>query len=150
MRRFGGNVALVTGGGPGLGRASGVRMASEGAAVAVADIDPEDGPESCRQIEEAGGKALFVEADITRAEDDERMVAQAIKEFGRLDVLLASAGVGAGGTVVDMTEEYWDRVLDLDLRGIFLSSKHAIPAIRETAGGAMTGAGQPAGACRTR
>jgi NAD(P)-dependent dehydrogenase (short-subunit alcohol dehydrogenase family) len=137
MRRFEGKVALITGGGSGLGRASGVRIASEGGSVAIADIDREGGRESCRLIEEAGGKVLFVEADVTRAADNERMVAETVKEFGRLDVLFTSAGVGAGGTVVETTEEYWDRVLNLDLKGVFLASKYAIAAMRESGGGAI-------------
>ncbi len=98
MQRFEGKVALITGGGSGLGRASGVRIASEGGSASIADIDPEGGRESCRLVEAAGGKALFVEADVTRAEDNERMVAETVREFGRLDVLFTSAGVGAGGT----------------------------------------------------
>lgn len=137
MQRFEGKVALITGGGSGLGRASGIRIASEGGSVAIADTDPEGGQESCRLIEEAGGKALFAEADVTSAEDNERVVAETVKAFGRLDVLFTSAGVGAGGTVVETTEEHWDRVLDLDLKGVFLSSKYAIPAMRETGGGAI-------------
>ncbi len=91
-RRFEGKVALITGGGSGIGRATAVRLASEGAAVAVADIDPEGGEETCRLVEAAGGKAPFVEADVTKAADYERMVAETAGTFGRLDVLFTSAG----------------------------------------------------------
>ena len=136
-RRFEGRVALVTGGGSGIGRVTAVRLASEGAAVAVADIDPEGGKETCHEIEAQGGRALFVLADVTRAADAEKMVRETVKAFGRLDVLFTSAGVGAGGTVVDISEEDWDRVVDLDLKGVYLSSKFAIPEMRKVKGGAI-------------
>jgi len=137
MRRFEGKVALITGGGSGLGRASAIRLASEGAAIAIADISPEGGRETCSQIEEIGGKAVFISADVTKSADAERMVAETVKELGRLDVLFTSAGVGAGGTVVDTDEEYWDRVVNLDLKGVYLSAKFAIPEMRKVGGGAI-------------
>jgi len=137
MRRFDGRVALITGGGSGIGRASALRLASEGAAIAIADINPEGGEESCRQIQVQGGRAVFVEADVTRASDNERMVAEAVKAFDRLDVLFTSAGVGGGGSVVDLSEDAWDRVVDLDLKGAYLSSKFAIPQMRKLEGGAI-------------
>jgi len=135
--RFEGRAALVTGGASGIGRAVGVRLASEGAGVTVADINEENGRETCRGIEAAGGRALFVLADTTRAGDCERMVAETVKAFGRLDVLFTSAGVGAGGTVVDIAEEEWDRVVELDLKGVYLASKHAIGEMRKVGGGAI-------------
>ena len=137
MRRFEGRVALVTGGSSGLGRATAVRLASEGAKVVVADIDAEGGEETRRLIEAQEGKCLVVKADVTRASDAQAMVAKAVKTFGRLDVLFPGAGVGAGGTVVDITEEQWDRVVDLDLKGVFLSCKYAIPEMRKVGGGAI-------------
>ncbi len=137
VRRFEGKVALITGGGSGLGRASAVRLASESAAVVIADIDPEGGKETCRQVEEAGGRALFCLADVRKAVDAERMVAETVRAFGRLDVLFPSAGVGAGGTVVDTSEEDWDRVVNLDLRGVYLSCKYAIPEMCKVGGGAI-------------
>ncbi len=135
--RFEGRVALITGGGSGLGRATALRLASEGAAVVVADINPDGGRETCRLIGAEGGRALFVQADVTRAADAEKMVAETVEAFGRLDVLVPSAGVGAGGTVVDVSEQDWDRVVDLDLKGVFLSCKFAVPAMLETGGGAI-------------
>lgn len=137
MRRSEGKVALITGGGSGLGRASAIRLASEGAAVAIADINPEGGRETCRQIEEMGEKAVFISADVTKSADAERMVAETVKELKRLDILFTSAGVGAGGTVVDTDEEYWDRVVNLDLKGVYLSAKFAIPEMRKVGGGAI-------------
>ena len=135
--RFEGRVALITGGASGIGRASALRLASEGAAVAIADINAESGEQVRREIVAQGGRALFVEADVTKTPDNERMVAETMKAFGRLDVLFTSAGVGGGGTVVDLSEEAWDRMLALDLKGVYLSCKFAIPAMRKTGGGAI-------------
>jgi NAD(P)-dependent dehydrogenase (short-subunit alcohol dehydrogenase family) len=135
--RFEGKVALITGGGSGLGRASAVRLAKEGAAIAVADVNLEGGQETVRRVQEGGGHALFIPADITKTEDVKRMVAGTVEAFGRLDVLFPSAGVGAGGDVVETTEEHWDRVLDLDLRGVYLACKNAIPEMREHESGAI-------------
>lgn len=136
-KRFEGRVALITGAGSGIGRAVALRLASEGAAVAVADINPDGGRETCRLVEQEGGRSLFIEADVTRAPDVERVVAETIETLGRLDVLFPSAGVGAGGTVVDISEEDWDRVVDLDLKGVFLSCKYAVAAMLEGGGGAI-------------
>jgi NAD(P)-dependent dehydrogenase (short-subunit alcohol dehydrogenase family) len=137
MRRFEGKVALITGGGSGLGRGSAVRLAEEGASIAVADINPEGGQETVRQVEGVGGRARFILADTTKTEDVRRMVTETVEAFGRLDVLFPSAGVGAGGDVVETTEEYWDRVLGLDLRGVFLACKYAIPEMRKNGSGAI-------------
>lgn len=135
--RFRDRVALITGGASGLGLACGVRMATEGAAVAVADIDDEKGAAACAEIEAAGGRAAFVHADVTREHDNERMVAQALAALGRLDVLVTSAGV-YGGQSVDRTDAgEWDRVLDLDLKGAYLSSKYAVAPMRTGGGGAI-------------
>ncbi|GAG12685.1 unnamed protein product, partial [marine sediment metagenome] len=86
-QRFGGRVVLVTGGGSGIGRAVSVRLAAEGADVTVADINEQTSQETCRQVEAAGSRAQFVLADVTRAADCERMVAETVRAFGRLDVL---------------------------------------------------------------
>jgi NAD(P)-dependent dehydrogenase (short-subunit alcohol dehydrogenase family) len=137
MRRFEGRVAMITGGSSGLGRATAVRLASEGANVVAADIDVEGGEETRRLVEEQGAKCLVVKTDVTSASDVENAIAEAVKTFGRLDVLFPSAGIGAGGTVVDVTEERWNRVLDLDLKGVFLSCKYAIPEMRKVGAGAI-------------
>jgi NAD(P)-dependent dehydrogenase (short-subunit alcohol dehydrogenase family) len=137
MNRFEGRVTVITGGASGIGRASAVRLASEGAAVVVADINPKGGRELVRQIGQVGGRGLFILADITRTEDVRRLVAETTEAFGRLDVLLPSAGVGSGGDVVETTEQHWDRVLNLDLRGVYLTCKYAIPEMRKVGGGAI-------------
>jgi NAD(P)-dependent dehydrogenase (short-subunit alcohol dehydrogenase family) len=135
--RFEGKVALITGGGSGIGRATAIRLASEGAAIAIADIDGTSSGEVCRQIEALGGRAIHVPADVTQEVACRRMVQETVCALGRLDVLLTSAGVGSGGTVVDTDEEYWDGVVDLDLKGVYLSSKYAIPEMCKAGGGAI-------------
>lgn len=137
MQRFKDHVALITGGSSGLGRATAVRLASEGADIAVADIDLDGGKETLRLVEEQGGRCIVIKTDVTQASDCERAVAETVQAFGRLDVLFPSAGVGAGGTVVDITEAQWDHVVDLDLKGVFLVCKHAIPQMRVGGGGAI-------------
>jgi NAD(P)-dependent dehydrogenase (short-subunit alcohol dehydrogenase family) len=137
MKRFRDRVALITGGASGIGRASAERLAREGAAVSIADIDEAKGVETCRAIKAAGGRALFVHANVTQDADCRQMVEATIHTFGRLDVLVTSAGVGAGGTVVDTDETDWDRVVDLDLKGVYLASRYAIAGMRETGAGAI-------------
>jgi NAD(P)-dependent dehydrogenase (short-subunit alcohol dehydrogenase family) len=112
-KRFSGRVALITGGSSGLGRATALRLASEGAALALADLDGAGAEETRRRAGDLGAKVLCLHADVTRAADCEAMVADTLRELGRLDVLFPAAGVGAGGTVEDTTEEQWDRVVDL-------------------------------------
>lgn len=135
--RFKGKVALITGAGRGIGRASALRLASEGAAVSVADMDEKGGRETVRMVEDKGAQAVFILADVTRSEDVQRMVAETVKALGGIDILFPGAGVGAGGTVDSISEAEWDRVVNLDLRGVFLCCKYAIPEIRKRGGGAV-------------
>lgn len=137
-RRFEGKVVLITGGGAGIGRATGLRMASEGASVCAVDILGERADQVRREIEAAGGKALGIARDVTKADECKAMVAQATDRFGRLDYAFTSAGIhGPGSTVVDTTIETWNEVLGLDLTGVFLTCKFAVPAIKKGGGGAI-------------
>jgi NAD(P)-dependent dehydrogenase (short-subunit alcohol dehydrogenase family) len=137
LHRFEGKVALITGGGSGIGRATALRLSEEGAAVVVADLNPQTGAETCRLVAEQGARSLLVEADVVREADNEKAVKATLEAFGHLDVLVTSAGVGSGGTVADTEEAYWDRVVDLDLKAVYLSSKHAVPAMFRSGGGAI-------------
>jgi NAD(P)-dependent dehydrogenase (short-subunit alcohol dehydrogenase family) len=136
-KRFQDKVALITGGASGIGRATALRLAAEGASVTIADVRADRGLEVCREIEGLGGRALHVCADVTKEADCQQMVRETLRAYSRLDVLLTSAGVGSGGTVVDTGQEDWDRVLNLDLKGVYLSSKHAIPAMLRGGGGSI-------------
>jgi NAD(P)-dependent dehydrogenase (short-subunit alcohol dehydrogenase family) len=139
-------VALVTGGGgAGTGRAVALRLAAEGAAVVVADIDAEGGGETVRRVEAAGGRAAFVRADVTAEADVAAMVEFAGEAFGGLDVLVNSAGGPAPLRFPDAPSEQWGRTLDLNLRGPMLAVQHALPAMRRRGGGAIVNIASIAG-----
>ncbi len=124
---LGGRVALITGAGSGQGRAAALRFAREGARVAVDDVDTAAAVETVSMVEEAGGEALAVTADVSRREDCDRMVAETVDRFGRLDVLYGNAAVQMSGRLVDCTEEEWDRTFATNLSAIFWSCRAAIP-----------------------
>src|SRR4051812_1549613 len=118
---FAGKVAFVTGAANGIGRAAALAFAREGAGVVVADVSEQGNQETARLIEEAGGRALAVRCDVSRAEDVKSALDQAVETFGRLDFAFNNAGVEQPiTTAADLTEEAWDRIVDINLRGVFL------------------------------
>ena len=132
---FEGKVAIVTGAGKGIGRATALAFAREGAAVAVVDRDAAAAAAVTAEIGE--GRARAVTADVSRAADAERVVAEVLGAFGGVDVLHNNAGIQHYGDVVETTEEDWDRVLAVNLKSIFLMSKYAIPEMLKRGGGAI-------------
>jgi NAD(P)-dependent dehydrogenase (short-subunit alcohol dehydrogenase family) len=132
-----GKVAIVTGAGSGIGRASAVRFAAEGAAVVVSDIRGPKADETVAMIADAGGSAVSCRADVARADDVERMVATAVDAFGGLDVLFNNAGTIRPGTAVRLSEEDWDLVMAVNVRSVFLGAKYAVPAMAARGGGAI-------------
>lgn len=139
-------VALITGGGgAGTGRAVSLTLAAGGAAIVVADVDSEGGRETVRRAEEAGGRAAFVRADVTRERDVEAMIAFAGETFGGLDVLVNSAGGPNPPNYPDAPSERWGRTLELNLRGPMLAIQHALPAMRRRGGGAVVNIASVAG-----
>src|SRR3990172_7459887 len=122
-----GRVALITGAGSGIGEAAARRFAAEGAIVVVNDVDVERARAGAGALQKDGGKAQAVGANVTRRDDVERMVAGVISEFGRLDVLINNAGINRDAMSPKMTEEQWDQVLAVNLKGTFLCAQAALP-----------------------
>lgn len=128
--RLAGKIAIVTGGGSGIGRAIALRFAQEGAKVLVADINEAGARETASQATRAGGEASHLRADVTRDRDAADMVASAVERYGGLHILVNNAGILVEGAVPDLTEEAWDRQLAVNLKGPFLCSKYAIQQFR--------------------
>jgi NAD(P)-dependent dehydrogenase (short-subunit alcohol dehydrogenase family) len=133
-----GKTAIITGGGGGIGRSTAIRFAKEGARVAVADIDSTIGEETVRLIKEDGGEAIFVKTDVTDSEQIKALINTTTSTFGALHILFNNAGVGNSEVrSVDLSEEEWDRVIDINLKGVFLGIKYAIPELIKAGGGAI-------------
>jgi NAD(P)-dependent dehydrogenase (short-subunit alcohol dehydrogenase family) len=129
-QRLTGQVAFVTGAASGIGRAAAIRLASEGASVMLTDIDVAGGEATVEMIAAAGGKSEFQEQNVT---DEPRWIAligRTVSLFGRLDILVNNAGVGVGGPITDMTLEAWNNQMGINVTGVFLGTKHALPAMR--------------------
>jgi len=136
--RLEGKVALISGGARGMGAAEARLFAREGASVVIGDLLEEEGRRVEAQIGEAGGHALFLRLDVTSESGWISAVAAAVSRFGRLDVLVNNAGVGGdGGIVEETTVESWDRIMDINAKGVFLGTKAAIPEMRRAGGGSI-------------
>jgi meso-butanediol dehydrogenase / (S,S)-butanediol dehydrogenase / diacetyl reductase len=130
-------VCIVTGGGSGIGRATCLIFAREGARVVVADKRKEAAEAVAAEGAAIGATMMPMMMDVSRDDDAERVVEQTVKAFGRLDVLVNNAGYGFAGTVVDTDEQAWEDLMAVNVRGVFLCSKHAIPAMAATGGGVI-------------
>lgn len=139
MGRLSGKAALITGAGKGIGREAALLFAREGASVAIADVDAEAGDGTRGLIEGQGGKALFVQTDITKPENVQATIVKVVAKFGKIDVLYNNAGGSSpkDGTVVDASiDEFW-RVINVDLFGTWLCCRFAIPEIMKSGGGCV-------------
>jgi NAD(P)-dependent dehydrogenase (short-subunit alcohol dehydrogenase family) len=140
-----GKVAFVTGAANGIGRAAVQAFARGGADVVLADLSEEGIQETARLVEEAGGQALAVKCDVSRADDVRAALDKTTETFGRLDFAFNNAGVEQPVTpAADVTEEEWDRLIDIDLRGVFLCMKYEIPLMLRQGGGAIVNTGSGA------
>ncbi|HEX7197666.1 MAG TPA: SDR family NAD(P)-dependent oxidoreductase, partial [Candidatus Limnocylindria bacterium] len=135
--RLDGRVAIVSGGGSGIGRATAMRFATEGARVVVGDIREEAAREVATEIAEAGGEAIAQRVDVAVEGEVALLVGSAIDAFGRLDVLHSNAGVLLPGSVTELSIDDWRRTLDVNLTGAFLLCRAAIPAMLEGGGGSI-------------
>lgn len=138
--RFAGKVAVVTGAGVGIGRATALRLAEEGAEVVALDRDHDTAAETVEAIKAAGGSARPASCDITASDQVAATFARVADELGGLDVLINNAGVTRYGTVEEFSEEDWDLILDTNVKGTFLTVKHAVPLMRRRGGGAIVNA----------
>jgi NAD(P)-dependent dehydrogenase (short-subunit alcohol dehydrogenase family) len=144
--RFTDRVAFVTGAGSGIGRATALAFAAEGAAVAVAGIPDDDVRETARLIEADGGRALALTCDVTSEDDVRAALDRTVQTFGRLDLAFNNAGVEQSQTpLADLTTAEWQRIVDVDLTGVFLCMKHEIPLMRAAGGGAIVNTSSGAG-----
>ena len=140
-RDFDGKVALVTGGGTGIGRATALAFAQAGANLVIAGPDDGTGHDVVNEVKAAGGEGLFVHADVTKADDAKAMVDAAVERFGGLDCAFNNAGKEASTTALaDVTEDEWDSVTGVNIKGVFLSMKYEIPAMLARGGGAIVNA----------
>ena len=135
--RLEGKACLVTGGGSGIGRATCLLFAQEGGRVAVADKRREAAEAVAAECATRGAQAVAIAGDVSKDADARRMVEETVQKFGRLDVLVNNAGYGFAGTVVDTDEEAFDALMAVNVRGVFLCSKHAIPAMAKNGGGSI-------------
>jgi NAD(P)-dependent dehydrogenase (short-subunit alcohol dehydrogenase family) len=140
-----GKVAFVTGFGSGLGQAIAVLFAKEGASVAGTSTTEAKGRDTVTMIEEAGRKALFRPGDVSNSEQMKALIDDTVKQFGGLDIVVNSAGVRTNGSITEITEEQWDRTIDVNLKGVFVVSRLAIPEMIKRGGGVILNIGARSG-----
>ena len=145
MGRLDGKVALISGGARGQGAAEARMFVSEGAKVVFGDILDEDGRKVEAEILELGGEATYVHLDVTQEEQWRSAVSTAVTRYGKLDILVNNAGISLRGGIEDISEADWDRVMDVNIKGVFLGTKHAIPAMRDAGGGSIVNISSGAG-----
>jgi meso-butanediol dehydrogenase / (S,S)-butanediol dehydrogenase / diacetyl reductase len=144
--KLAGQVAIVTGGASGQGRATSILFAREGAQVVVGDINGNGAEETARLItRQEEGRAAAVKADVSKADEVRNLVDTALSRYGRLDMLINNAGATLWKGIEDTSEEEWDRILDINLKGVFLGCKFAIPAMRRSGGGSIVNIASGAG-----
>ena len=132
-----GKKAIITGGASGIGRAAALLFVSAGAAVVIADIDDQGGEAVVKKIHAGGGEGIYVLCDVTKADDCQRTVQRTINSFGGVDILFNNAGIIRRASIIDTTEEQWDRVMAVNVKSIFLMSKYTIPHMVQAGGGVI-------------
>lgn len=130
-------VAIITGGGSGMGRSFSLAFAEAGASVAVADVRFDAAKTVAEEVKQAGGRALPVEVNVSESEGVQAMIAKTVEEFGGLDIMFNHAGISPNGNLLETTEEAWGLCMAIDLTGVFLGSKYAIPYLQKRGGGVI-------------
>ena len=145
MGRLDGKVALISGGARGQGAAEANLFAREGAKVVFGDVLDDQGKQVEAEIHEVGGEALYIHLDVTREADWVFAVETAVSRYGKLDILVDNAGITIRKTIEDTTKEDWDRIMAINAKGVFLGTKQAIPAMRQSGGGSIVNISSTAG-----
>jgi meso-butanediol dehydrogenase/(S,S)-butanediol dehydrogenase/diacetyl reductase len=135
--RLNDKVAVITGGGSGIGRATALLFSREGASVVVSDYNTEKGKETVLDIERSGGKGFFIEADVSQSKQVDALVSGALDAYGRSDILFNNAGILFFGTILETDEETWNRIMAVNLTGTFLCSRAVVPHMRKNGGGSI-------------
>lgn len=143
--RLANKVSIITGGGRGIGAATAKKFASEGAIVVVADVNESDINETVEEITAAGGKAIGVVSNVADREQVSELIQKVVDQYGRLDVVVNNAGITADSTLVKMSEEQWDRVIDVNLKGVFNMGQAAAKVMKEQNGGVILNASSVVG-----
>jgi NAD(P)-dependent dehydrogenase (short-subunit alcohol dehydrogenase family) len=138
MGLLNGRVAFITGGASGIGAGTARRFAEEGAKVALADMQPEQGEELRNEIEASGGEALFVECDVSDPDAVRRAIETTVERFGKLDIVFANAGInGVWAPIDELQPDEWDRTIDINLKGTYLTVHFAVPHLKRNGGGSI-------------
>jgi NAD(P)-dependent dehydrogenase (short-subunit alcohol dehydrogenase family) len=138
MKKLYRKVAIITGAGSGIGRATALLFAQEGAKVVVADINDDAGKETLKMIKDRGGEAVFVHADVSRSEDVKNMIKKAVNEYGKLDILFNNAGIGGElNDISKYSEQVFDKVIAVNMKGVWLGIKYAVPEMLKGGGGSI-------------
>jgi 3-oxoacyl-[acyl-carrier protein] reductase len=140
-----GKIAVITGGALGIGKQTAIAFVKEGAKIVIADFDEEAGRQTVKELIETGGDALFVKIDVTDRQQVTAMVETVLKTFNRIDILINNAGITADAFLTKMTEEQWDRVINVNLKGVFNCTQAVIPTMVEQGGGRILNASSVVG-----
>lgn len=143
--RLRGKAAIITGAGAGIGQATAMLFAREGAQIVVADLSEAGGQETLRAIQGEGGEGIFVQVDVSRPDQVANLVKETVKAYGRLDILVNNAGIYFQGTAVEISDDQWEQLMAVNLNGVFYCSREAVPAMRESGGGTIVNVASEAG-----
>jgi NAD(P)-dependent dehydrogenase (short-subunit alcohol dehydrogenase family) len=135
--RLADKITLITGSGSGIGKSTALRFAKEGAVVVVNDLNEENGKQTVQEINNQGGEAIFVQADVTDPEMVQQMVAAVIQTYGRIDVLFNNAGISNVGALHEVEPDAWDKIMSVNVKGVYLPSKYTLPFMMERQSGTI-------------
>jgi len=145
MARLEGKVALITGGAAGIGRETALKFAEEGAKVVIADINEDDGNKVVDEIKQVNGNALFLKHDVTSEDDWKSVVSEVVNKFNQIDILFNNAGIYIIKPIIETDVETWDKLMNINVKGVFLGMKHVLPEMEKNQSGSIINASSLAG-----